>query len=217
MSKVQLPDMPNLPNNSYAAKEKKKQEEKEEVNPKKLQKVVSGKVVKKKKPLDQRIVEAFAGEEVGDVKGYIFQDVLVPAIKDMISDAVSGGIDMILFGETRRRTTNKSKTYTSYGNYYRKDEKRDSRSEKSNHRSRSSSMGGDIILETRQDAENVLYSLFDALEQYGAVRVADLTELLGETGPFTDNYWGWEDLSGADIKRVRDGYLLVLPRPIDLK
>lgn len=138
-------------------------------------------------------------------------------MKDMISDAVSGGIDMILFGETRRRTKNKSSgSYTSYGSYYKKDDSRDRRDERGSRRNRSGSMG-DIILETRQDAENVLYSLFDALEQYGAVRVADLTELLGETGPFTDNYWGWEDLSGADIKRVREGYLLVLPRPIDLK
>lgn len=215
MAKQELPPMPNMPNNSFAAKENKKNEQ-DDIPAKRVQKVVSGGVKRKKKPLGQRIVEAFAGEEVGDVKGYIFQDVLIPAMKDMISDAVSGGIDMILFGETRRRTSKKSGSYTSYGSYYRKDEKRNDRSERGSRRTRSGSMG-DIILETRQDAETVLYSLFDALEQYGAVRVADLTELLGETGPFTDNYWGWEDLSGADIKRVRDGYLLVLPRPIDLK
>ena len=44
--------------------------------------------------------------------------------------------------------------------------------------------------------------------------IGDLYDLVGMTGDFTDNKWGWDNLSRASTTRVRDGYILVLPRPV---
>ena len=52
----------------------------------------------------------------------------------------------------------------------------------------------------------------DILEKYGMVSVADLYDLVGVTGNYTDNKYGWTNLSNAEIVRVRDGYQIKLPR-----
>jgi uncharacterized protein YerC len=74
----------------------------------------------------------------------------------------------------------------------------------------------EVILPTRREAEEVLDFLHDLLTRYETVSVSDLYELVGETGNFTDEKWGWTDLAGASVSRVRDGYLLNLPRPVPI-
>lgn len=53
-----------------------------------------------KKSEMQKFADVFISEDVNNVKSYIVMDVLVPAIKKAISDIVTNGIDMILYGET---------------------------------------------------------------------------------------------------------------------
>ena len=68
-------------------------------------------------------------------------------------------------------------------------------------------------METRVEAEEVLDRLFDWIERYEQVAVAELYEMVGISGNFTDQKWGWTDLRGATVSRVGRGYLLNLPRP----
>jgi len=74
-------------------------------------------------------------------------------------------------------------------------------------------MDEDIILRTRGEGEAVIASLSDLIEDYGVASVADLYDLVGITGSFTDNKYGWTNLRTASVTRVRDGFLLNLPRP----
>ena len=55
------------------------------------------------------------------------------------------------------------------------------------------------------------------LETYGVVSVADMYDLVGITCNYTDNKYGWTNLRNAEPVRVRDGYMLKLPKagPID--
>lgn len=75
----------------------------------------------------------------------------------------------------------------------------------------------EIIIPTRPEAEAVLEGLFALLDEYEVASVADLYEMVGESSQFTDRNWGWTDLRGSDIRRVREGYLLDLPRPEDIR
>ena len=70
----------------------------------------------------------------------------------------------------------------------------------------------EIILETRGEAEEVLSHLVDLTIDYQQATVADLYDLVGITSNFTDNKYGWTDLRSASVTRVRDGYLINLPR-----
>lgn len=175
---------------------------------KKVEKVISGNVKTREKSLSRKFSDTFLGDDIESVKGYIIFDVIIPAIKDTISNVVSNGIEMLLFGETRGSGRKRNESYTSYSNYYKKDNKRErTRSVSSVHNFR------DIILETRGEAEDVLSNLVDIAYEYGSASVADLYDLVGVTGSFTDNRYGWSNLASARVNRARGGgYIIDLPR-----
>lgn len=223
MATVQIPEAPD---NSYKMRLQKKPEGENSEKPqeKNLQKVISGKVITKKKSVWVRMKERFFANESMDLKEYFVDEVFIPGIKNLLGgivDGVGNGImdsfNMAIFGTAaRRRTSFDRGRYTNYGSYYN-----GGRSRRDDARSavnpRSKKTFDDVILETRKDADDILRILFDVLERYGRVSVADLNELIGVTGQYTDNYWGWDNLESADIKRVREGYLLLLPDVISLK
>ncbi len=212
--------MEDYPGNSR--KVQKKEEE-----PKKIPKVISGEAVRRKKSLRKRFMETFiGGDDAQSVWGYVLNDVLVPAAKDTISDALREGVERVLFGESRGRSPRgrSSSSYTSYNQvrpsspYSRREEPRreDPRREMSR-RGRASHDFDEIVIETKVEAEEVLDSMYALLEQYEVVTVADLYEMLGTTGSYTDEKWGWLDLRGSGVTRVKGGYLLDLPKtqPLD--
>ena len=51
---------------------------------------------------------------------------------------------------------------------------------------------------------------------YGTVSVADLYDLVGISGNYTDNKYGWTNIRNAEPIRVRDGYMLKLPKALPL-
>ena len=197
----------NFPSNCH-----KDREEKEE--PKKLEKVVKGKVVQKKKTFFKKVVETFVGDDIHSVSSYLLYDVLIPAAKDTISNMVQGGIEMLLFGERKsdRTRRDRGRSYVSYNSYSAG--RREERRELSN-RNRASHNFDEIILETRGEAEEVLSHLADLIIDYGQASVSDLYDLVGITGSFTDNKYGWTDLRSASATRARHGgYQLNLPRTV---
>lgn len=194
------------PNSHRFKEEQKKSDEK-----KKVEKVISGKVKTKKKSEISKFADVFISEDASNVKSYIFMDVLVPAIKKAISDIVTDGIDMILYGETGR-TKKRSNSNSSYISYNRYSDRRDDRRSDSSYRAVSRYDFENITLDNRGDAEEVLERMDELLDAYGIVTVSDLYDLVGITGEFTDNKYGWTSLRNAEIVRVRDGYKLKLPR-----
>lgn len=228
--------MDEFPSNSNKYREqpprelKKKPEERSEDVQKRIDKVVEGEVIRRKKPLGRRFKEFFFGSvDAQSIWEYVAQDILVPAAKDAIADATSGGIERMLFHDDRshRRSRGRSRGRTDYQRYSRPYDDRppfppaDRRRERSSRepvdrRARSNHEFDDILLATRAEAELVIERLFDILEQYGSASVADLYELVGITARFTDDKWGWYELPGASVRRTREGYLLDIPRPVPL-
>ncbi len=72
----------------------------------------------------------------------------------------------------------------------------------------------EIILDQRAEAEEVIDKLFELVSRYDTATVADLYELVGLSATHTDHKWGWSDLHGSGVSRVRGGYLLDLPEPV---
>lgn len=185
----------------------------EALTEKKVEKVVRGKVKTKPKSGVSKITDIFISEDASNVKSYIMMDVLVPAVKKAISDIVRDGIDMILYGESRGRRSSTSSSYVSYRDYSRSDDRdrfRDSRT-------RSGYNHDDIILESRGEAEEVLTRMDELIDTYGVVSVADLYDLIGKSCEYTDNKYGWTNIRNAEPIRVRDGYMLKLPKALPIK
>lgn len=195
--------MENYQSNSFKSKElEAKQPEK------KLTKVANAKL--KKKSEIQKIAETFVAEDLNKVKNAVLMDVIVPAVKKVISDIVTNGIDMLLYGEVKHnKTTATSKI--GYNSMYNSQNQANAARV-----ARSSYIYNDIILSSRGEAEEVLNQMNEIIGTYGVVSVADLCEIVGVTGEFTDNKYGWSDIRDAYVERSKDGYMLKLPRALPI-
>lgn len=183
---------------------------------KKVEKVVSGNVKVKKKNGVTKFADNFISEDIHNVKSYVITDVLIPSIKRAISEMVTNGIDMILYGSTGGRSKRSSADRVSYRNYYdRRDD--DRYRDRDRDRVRTSAYSfDDIVLDSRGEAEEVLARMDELIDQYGIVSVADLYDLVGVTGNYTDNKYGWTNIRNAEPIRVRDGYMLRLPKALPI-
>jgi len=216
-------DEEETPTNSHKSKDYTLRPEKIQPNaePKKVEKVVEGTVLRRKKPWGRRFLDSFVGGDLQTVRSYIVMEVLLPAAKDTVADVFSQGIERMLYGEARstsRRTGYRPGVGPSYVNYNRatpspirpgaRDDVRNP-----TRRARATHDFDEIILKTRVEAEEVIDRLFDLVSRYNSATVADLYDLVGATGNYTDDKWGWTDLRGAGVTRIRAGYLLDLPKP----
>ena len=201
----------NLPDNSHKARNEKKDSAQEE---KRVEKVVRGKV-KTQKNNKRKLADLFISEDAGNVKNYIFLDVIIPAVKKAIYDLVVGALDMSLYGGrggSGKRSTADRVSYRDYNSVSR----RDTRSYESA-RTTSGYSYDDIVLETRGEAKAVLSRMDEIMEEYEIVRVADLYDLVGITGEHTDNKYGWTNIRNAKIVRVRDGWKIEMPRALPIR
>lgn len=201
-----------LPSNSRSSKLSPKKEPR-----KKLDKVVTSNIKERKKGIGSKVKDSMTGDDARSVGEYVVMDVIVPATKRAIAEAVSTGIERLLFGEVRSRSTNGSR-YTSYSSGPRRysepprSERREPR--EMSYRARAQHDFSEIIIEDRVEAEAVIDNLGNLIDTYNVASVADLYDLVGLTSQFTDQKWGWDDIRGAEIRRIREGYLLLLPKPI---
>ena len=186
---------------SNSHKSKELQEEK-----KKLEKVVVGQVKTKKKNGMSKFVSGFISDDTQNIKSYLVKDVVIPTIKKTITDIV----DMILYGG-KHKSSRIPGSKISYRSFY--DEPRERREPVV----AQAYSYDDIILESRGDAEEVLDQLNALIDTYKIASVADLYDLVGMTGNYTDNRYGWTNLANTDVLRTRDGYQLKLPRPLPIK
>lgn len=179
---------------------------------KKVQKVVSGKV-KTKSNEGRKLASMFISEDATNVKSYIIMDVLVPTIKKTLFDIVTDSLDMILNGGTGSRK-HKSGNKISYRSYY--DDKRDDRRD-GGYRTKGRFDYDDLIFDSRGECEAVREQMVDLIDAYGFVTVADMYDMADIPAPYTSNKYGWTNIRTAETVRVRDGYVLKLPKamPID--
>jgi hypothetical protein len=200
-----------FPSNSKTTEKKEKEV---------TRKVTKAIVIEKNKPL---LVRLF-GDHMQEVGTYILWDVLLPAAKSTISEIISNGIEMVLYGEpgTKRKGRlhrDRDRSYVSYNSIYDRPGRRSRQQEEKRDSSRGRSRHNfdDIIIESKSEAEEVLTVLVEAIEMYESCAVADLYEAVGLPTDFTDHKWGWFNLASAYVKRDRYGYSLVLPKPEPLE
>lgn len=182
---------------------------------KKVAKVTRGSVARRKEPLLDRI---FGGETARSIGSYVIWDVLIPAAKSTISDIVTQSVEMLFYGErgSGRRSSSRirrdrDRSYVSYNSMY--DTPRRSISGGKERHRRDRHDFGDIIFETRGDAEEVLTALIELIDQYDLATVEDFFDAVGLPTEYTDGKYGWNSLGNVAIKPTRGGWFITLPRP----
>lgn len=197
----------------------------------KLQPIVSaGRARAQKKNGISKFASNIISEDAQNVKSYIIMDVLIPSFKKAISDIVTNGIDIILYGEAGH-TKRSNASRVSYRNYYDSPSDRFGKSGGTRYDSRdtrergdtrpgrgSVSLFDDIVVDSMGEAKDILSRMSEYLEIYPVISVADMYDLANiTTFPHTYNNYGWRSVVDAQVIRVSDGYLIKMPPVESLK
>lgn len=138
------------------------------------------------------------------IKEQLIWDIFVPWAQDMLHNGWQGLGDVIFPGSSRSKPSGNPEHYSynesykpkTYSSYYEYDMK---------------------PFRTQSEAEKALNDLHAIMMKYGVVTLLDFNERVGnETNPTQANY-GWTNINSADIRRVRDGWLVEMPSAKPIK
>jgi hypothetical protein len=222
---------PEVPSNSRNPKPEKKQpvvnyqslpkngEEVAKADREPVGQIAAGKT--RKRPLGSKIAEAFTGDDAKTVGHYVFYDVALPMLQELVVKSGQEALSRLIFGSSRLPSTT---TRSGFVNYQALSQKSSSsvvgRAAEPDgprglsNQSRALMNYDEIVLASRADAEQVLFALRDRIERYDVTTLSDLLEMIGVSPDFTDHKIGWFDLSRAAVTGpIRGGgYLLNLPK-----
>ena len=203
MSERKMPSVDDYPSNAISGSPAKRE---------KAEPVVHGKV-KRKSSIFRSVKDEFISEDADTMGSYLLNDILFPALRDLINDICHGAIDAAFGGGGRSyRSRSRGGSYISYNRYYDDDRNRRKRHNRDDDYDddRPRRRGGQInfeeyLFDSRGDAEDVLYYLCDEIEQFGDCPVGRFFDRRGETipGNFTDEDWGWTNLAGTKVRTTR--------------
>ena len=175
----------------------------------------------RKRGLGRKFRETFVQGTPRDTADYVVTDVIVPAIKDTLIEAFQGGIERLFNGDssvsrTRRAASSAYPTAprVDYAGISRYTAPPQASQSAFSRRSRTLQDFGEVIIDSRSDATDVIEQMYEFLSRFGVVHVADLYALTGIQSSHVDHKWGWTSLQGSKAVRMRDGrFLLDLPKP----
>lgn len=172
----------------------------------KVERVVSGDVRRRRRGLGRRFKEVFIVGDARTTSEYVVFDVLIPAVRDMMFEAVEAGFRRMIYGETHRPHRGMpGGGYEDVGRVaYNKMSKTptQTRQPQLSRQARSRFDLDDLVIPNRHDATAVVDQMFDILSQWGTISVADLYEMVGIESVHTDMKWGWTQLRGAKAVRL---------------
>ena len=182
--------------------------------------VVKGKTTIQKKGLGEKFSETFFSADLQTVKQSVLFDILIPAAKDMLSDMTKGLIDGLLYGERRSSRVSRDRSRDSGVRVYRSyDAYSDERPRRRTYDddvpwATSRARVENLLFETREDAENVRKSMIRHIEDYGVASIKDLYIYAEMKTDYTKEKYGWYDFRSSTVERVREGFLLRVPKPV---
>lgn len=179
-----------------------------------VEKVVSVDATHRPTSLGRKFKNVFVRGHMKNVGSYILEEVIVPAIKNLIVDTMNKGTERALFGSSPRKRYEPGRPRVQYSTpidrYTRSARLPDQPPIGGSARTRRQDVG-EIVLISRDEADLVIERLTDIIDVYKVATVADLHDLVGLPSTYVDNKWGWENLSYANVRQIREGFLLDLP------
>jgi len=208
--------MDQFPGNSHRARSRSE--------PQKIESVTTARRPEKKKKLGRQFRDSFISGNARGSAEYVVMAIVLPAMRDLLAETARGGIDRWIYGgdgPSRPRRFGGLTGYSDgprvdYGSQY-SNSRTASRAPESHRMARRSHGRGassDLVISTREEANEVIDRMFDILSRYGSVSVSNLCALTGVEISHTDTKWGWTELRGARAVPLRGGgFLLHLPEP----
>lgn len=198
----------------------------------KAEKAIEGDATVKRKSIGKRFATIFTGVSLKEIVDDAIDQAIIPGIKGMLLNAGERALDRVFGNGTgtngripnaAARTMVTNVAHVAYNKFsapnaatVRPDATRPPM--QMSRRGQSVHDFEEIEFQSRSDASIILDLMYDRLEKYGSVSVAEFYGWADVRGNFTDQNWGWRDLTGAGPTRNnRTGlFNLNLPAPVDL-
>lgn len=205
------------------------QSQKPEAERPKAEKVIEGTAVKQRKTVGSRLRKIFTGVSPKDIFDDVLEQAIIPGIKGLLRDSADRALDRWLGNgplgsnpNARAVVTNvahvaynRISTPTSVPVNYRDNLTRPPMA--MSRRGQATFDFSEIEFANRRDASIVLDLMYDRLQNYGTVSVAEFYGWADVQGNFTDRNYGWRDLTGAGPTSTGRGtYILNLPYPVPI-
>lgn len=178
--------------------------------------VIARPPVERKPSVWSRTRSLFVGDGSENIPEFVVLDVVIPAIKDLLYDVVTEGSHRALFGSGSmgrgRSGRSSSSTYQQYNRPVTRRNDPPPERPALERKERATHDFSRLTFRKIGEAEAIIDRLSELISQYGSARVSDFYDAIGLTADFTDEGFGWTDIRHARIRRVRDGYILDLPR-----
>lgn len=176
----------------------------------------------------RKAMDVLFEEDIHTVKTGLLNDVVIPTIKQFLADIFIGGIERALFGDSRRSgyRGGSYRPYSSSGSVQVTTRSSLNAPVRPQNDTRAPEKPDweNIVMRTPDKAERVIAKLKDAVYLDGYVTLWQLYDLVSDEDEaflggmdYTDMNRGWTNLEGARKRRVGNGWLLVLPTPVELK
>lgn len=186
-------------------------------------KTIAKPVSKSKKSPVSKLAETFIKEDLKNVGIYVVQDVVVPAVADTLCTMFQEAAERIFHGgDSYSSSSSKRGGYTSYNSISsgRRTYNGTVSKKEAITLSRNKGEFEDPIFTYRDDALRVRDEMWERLGSYGEVSIATVKRLIGDDSrSYIDRDWGWieDQANDIDIRKVREGYRLCLPKAVYLK
>lgn len=196
--------------------------EKDAKGDKRIVKVVTGEVIRKPESLGRKFRNVFFGGDIKASARFVAADVMLPAFRDLLVDAIVNGAKGVIYGDTTfRRRTPEMRPRVQYSNPINRPSYRDTRDPRERrpylpdqphpYRNQMHIDRQEVVLARKEDAEIVVERLIDVVDKFEVASLADYYELVGLPSSHVDHKWGWTYLNDIEIRQTRDGYIIDLP------
>lgn len=175
------------------------------------------------KTLAQKFKDSFKPQNLEGMGTNLVLNIVVPAIKETIMNLGTAALESWL-GPYKKKPTQYggygygTTVYSNYSAYYDRTGGMYSQQTVQNQPVKTGKPDyHTIVMNSKEAANRVLDLMVNCLEKYDSVSIKNLYEAIGARGDWTDDSWGWTDLSAARVVQVHNGWLIDLPNAVPLK
>lgn len=170
-------------------------------------------VHERKKSLVDKFAGVFFSSDARSVAETIFNEWIIPGMKN----AAISSIEMLLWGDRRGGRSSSGPYHTSYTSYSRNNTYYDSGRRVASVGDRNGFDYTNYDFASLAEVTQVIDEMTELIRsEYRCARVADLNQLIGISGKYTDQKWGWTDARDFRYRRVGAYYILDFAPPVPL-
>jgi hypothetical protein len=200
----------------------------------KLKKIEGVSFVEVKPTLGRRIRSSFGGQNLKLVGAAVLAEVIIPTAKDLLSNVIDEGSRRMIYGESGGRKRSATANIvgsalagsatrirsTNYSTISSQPTAMNVAAQSLSARERNNFDFTNLVFPERAQVEGIIEQMYDTIEEYGMITVGGFYDLIGQTGTgFTDQKFAWDARAFAGTKpgKVREGWILDLPLPLEVK